>query len=83
MYVSNSAFLKFVSNRLTPEEELARRQNIPVIEIDTGGKGIYDKENYVKGTITIKDPEKLYSDVEEFTAPMGIRGRGNSTWSVP
>ena len=83
MYVSNRAFLKFASNRLTPEEELARRQNIPVIYIDTGGKGIYDKENYVKGTITIKDPEKLYSDVEEFTAPMGIRGRGNSTWSFP
>lgn len=83
MYVSNRAFLKFASNRLTPEDELARRQNIPVIEIDTGGKGIYDKENYVKGTITIKDPEKLYSDVEEFSAPMGIRGRGNSTWSFP
>ena len=83
MYVSNRAFLKFASNRLTPEEELARRQNIPVIYIDTGGKGIYDKENYVKGTITIKDPEKLYSDVEEFSAPMGIRGRGNSTWSFP
>ena len=83
MYVSNRAFLKFASKRLTPEEELARRQNIPVIEIDTGGKGIYDKENYVKGTITIKDPEKLYSDVEEFSAPMGIRGRGNSTWSFP
>ena len=83
MYVSNRTLLKFASNRLTPEEELARRQNIPVIEIDTGGKGIYDKENYVKGTITIKDPEKLYSDVEEFTATMGIRGRGNSTWSFP
>ena len=83
MYVSNRTLLKFASHRLTPEEELARRQNIPVIYIDTGGKGIYDKENYVKGTITIKDPEKLYSDVEEFTAPMGIRGRGNSTWSFP
>ena len=40
MYVSNRAFLKFASNRLTPEDELARRQNIPVIEIDSGGKGI-------------------------------------------
>ncbi len=83
MHVSNRAFLKFASNRLTPEEELARRQNIPVIYIDTDGKPIKDKENYVKGTITIKDPDKLYSDVEEFTAPMGIRGRGNSTWSFP
>ena len=64
-------------------DEIARRQNIPVIYIDTRGAGIYDKENYVDGTITIKDPEKLYSDVEEFSAAMGIRGRGNSTWSFP
>lgn len=83
MYVSNRAFLKFDSNRKTPEDELARRQNIPVIYIDTDGKGIYDKKNYVDGIIAIKDPEKLYSDVEEFTAAMGIRGRGNSTWSFP
>lgn len=87
MYISNREFLKFDSrvanDEAAREEEIARRQNIPVIYIDTGGKGIYDKENYVDGTITIKDPEKLYSDVEEFTAAMGIRGRGNSTWSFP
>lgn len=65
------------------EQEIARRQNIPVIYIDTRGVAINDKENYVDGTITIKDPEKLYSDVEEFSASMGIRGRGNSTWGFP
>jgi len=94
MYISNREVLKFNSQILEDEkkdeeeekkeqEEIARRQNIPVVYIDTGGKGIYDKENYVDGTITIKDPEMLYSDVEEFSAAMGIRGRGNSTWSFP
>ena len=59
-------------------------QNIPVVRITTaGGAGIYDKKNYVDGTITITDPEMIYSDVAEFTADMGIRGRGNSTWSFP
>lgn len=83
MHISNRDVLVFPSRKLDMENEMQRRQNIPVVYIDTGGKGIYDKENYVKGTITIKDPEKLYGDVEEFSAPMGIRGRGNSTWSFP
>ena len=68
---------------LTPEEQLARLQNVPHIYIDTKNVPINSKENYVEGTITVRDSEKLYSDVEEFTAPMGIRGRGNSTWTFP
>lgn len=88
LYLSNRQHLVFPSavqdDGLTEEEDIARRQNIPVVRIQTaGGAGIYDKSNYVRGTITISDPEKLYSDVEEFSAPMGIRGRGNSTWSWP
>lgn len=90
MHLSNRDVLKFGSKALIREEEdklaqeeLKRRQNIPTVYIDTKGAGIYDKENYVDGTITIKDPEKLYSDVAEFSAAMGIRGRGNSTWSFP
>ena len=71
----------------TPEDdplaEIARRQDIPHVYIDTGGAPILDKENYVEGRITIKDPEKLYSSVAELTADMGIRGRGNSTWGFP
>jgi hypothetical protein len=66
-----------------PKDDVERRQNIPVIYIDTRGAAIRDKENYVDGTITVCDPERLYSDVEEFSAPMGIRGRGNTTWSFP
>lgn len=88
MYLSNRQHLVFPSvvsdDDLAEEEELARRQNIPVVRIETaGGAGIYDKTNYVRGTITISDPGKLYSEVEEFSAPMGIRGRGNSTWGWP
>lgn len=57
---------------------------IPIVRILTdGGAGIYNKEDYVKGSITIEDPDCLYSDVKEFTSRMGIRGRGNSTWSFP
>ena len=65
-------------------EEPAVKKNIPVVRIVTdGGAGIYDKENYVKGSITIEDPDGMYGDVKEFTSRMGIRGRGNSTWSFP
>ena len=97
MHLSNRKLLKFNSKVLIQEEEdkkaqeeaereqkeLERRQNIPVIHIDTGGQPIRDKENYVGGTITIKDPELLYSTVAEQTYSMGIRGRGNSTWGFP
>jgi hypothetical protein len=85
--LSNRSILKFPSKVLEEEkdamEELARKQNIPIVRIDTKGKPILDKKNYVDGTISISDPEGLYSDVYEFKADMGIRGRGNSTWSFP
>lgn len=83
MHISNREVLDFDSRLLDEEAELERQQNIPVVYIDTGGKGIYDKDNYVKGTIKILDPERLYSDETEFYTSMGIRGRGNSTWSFP
>lgn len=83
MHLSNRQVLEFESKANADHEELERKQNIPEVYINTGGKPILDKENYVDGTITIKDPGKLYSDVTEFTAAMGIRGRGNSTWSFP
>ena len=83
MHLSNRKMIEFDSKATVEKEQLERKQNIPSVYINTGGKGIYDKENYVDGTITIKDHEKLYSDVEEFSAAMGIRGRGNSTWSFP
>ena len=88
MHLSNGRKLKFPSALLLEqeklEEEIRKKQNIPVVRITTdGGAGIYDKKNYVKGSISISDPENMYSDVTTFTGRMGIRGRGNSTWSFP
>ncbi len=84
MHISNSQHLIFGSVAQKEEDELAKRQNIPVVRIRTDGNApILDKKNYVKGSITVSDPEGLYSDVKEFTARMGIRGRGNSTWGWP
>ena len=87
-YLSNRKHLVFPSKVLEDEKEhqkeMERRQNIPVIHIKTKHSApILNKKDYVDGTITISDPEKLYSDVAEFSAEMGIRGRGNSTWSFP
>ena len=83
MYLSNGAKLIFPSS--APEvEEPVKKKNIPVVKIMTdGAAGIYDKDNYVPGTIVIEDPDGMCSDVEVFTSRMGIRGRGNSTWSFP
>lgn len=90
LHLSNSRHIVFPSaaggedDGRTEAEEIERRQNIPVVRITTaGGAGIYDKTNYVRGTISVSDPENLYSDVTDFSAPMGIRGRGNSTWDWP
>ena len=87
-HLSNRVLLTFTSKVTEDEknhqEELARQQNLPVVRIITKNSApILDKKNYVDGTITISDPEKLYSEVAEFSAEMGIRGRGNSTWSFP
>ncbi len=84
MHISNGQHLIFESEAKKEQEELERRQNIPVVRIQTdGGAGIYDKENYVKGSISVSDPEGLYSEERDFNARMGIRGRGNSTWGWP
>lgn len=91
IHLSNGNVLSFWSVALEAAkeleekmEEIRRYQNIPVVYITTvGGAQIVDKKNYVDGTITIKDPEKLYSTISTYTADMGIRGRGNSTWTWP
>lgn len=86
VYLSNSTKFRFWSVELQKywpsEAELSRHQNLPVIRITASGP-IVDKKNYVDGTITVLDPENLYSSESEITADMGIRGRGNSTWTWP
>ena len=68
----------------TPEEQPAVKKSIPVVRILTDGSaGIYDKENYVSGTIIVDDYYHMCSDVGQVVSRMGIKGRGNSTWSFP
>ena len=55
---------------------------LPIIRITTdGGRSISDKETYVPGSIVFEDPDCLYSDVPYLESRMGIRGRGNTSWS--
>lgn len=57
---------------------------IPKIYINTENEAeIKDKENYVRSTVKIEDPDKLYTDGTVFEGTAGIRGRGNSTWGMP
>lgn len=88
MKLSNYELLSFPSVALDEEEkrkeELAKKQDLPIVRIMTDGNApIVDKKNYVKGSITISDPQGLYGEAGEFKARMGIRGRGNSTWGWP
>ncbi len=56
--------------------------DFPAVYITTeGGRKIVDKVNYVPGTIRIDDPLEEYSEVWSLDVPMGIKGRGNSTWT--
>ena len=55
--------------------------HFPEIRIATDYSAeIKDKVNYVSGSITFIDQDKIYSDVVTLTERMKIRGRGNSTW---
>ena len=83
MRLSNGAKLVFPTVE-SDGETVPAKKNIPVVTIVTdGANGIYDKKNYVPGSITISDPDEMCSNVRTFTARMGIRGRGNSTWGWP
>lgn len=54
--------------------------SLPHIYINTeGGTGITSKENYVNATITIDGKGKY----ENYSGTTQIRGRGNTTWSMP
>ncbi len=59
-------------------------KNIPTIRIMTDNNAqITSKEDYIKARITINDPDKLYSTSDVIDAVTEIRGRGNSTWTMP
>ncbi|VEU83278.1 CotH kinase family protein [Acholeplasma hippikon] len=79
---------KFNGNRIeiiNPSEEITIYlwakpiSNLPILMIDTNNIPILDKENYISGSVHLTNADE-YEDVY---ASMGIRGRGNSTWSMP
>jgi Bacterial surface proteins containing Ig-like domains len=57
-------------------------EDFPRIDIRTNsGQPVRSKDTYEKGTISFRDPKKMYSDVTELKdLKMQIRGRGNTTW---
>lgn len=66
----------------TPESEVETK--IPVIVIETEKHApIADKSNYVTCSVKITDEDKLYTDGVPFEGTGRIRGRGNSTWTMP
>lgn len=73
--------------KYTVQMSFQKNKSIPTITIKTqNGAKILDKKNYVKGTVTISDPDGLYWDTPELVLEMkkdGIRGRGNTTWDMP
>ena len=56
--------------------------DFPRIDIKTNsGQPVRSKDTYEGGTISFRDPKKMYSDVTELKElKMQIRGRGNTTW---
>jgi hypothetical protein len=55
--------------------------NLPIVSIVTaGGAAITSTEDYVNATLTITDAA---NPSYNYTGPMGIKGRGHSTWQMP
>ena len=57
---------------------------IPVLRISTGA-GSYNantikKDYHIPATMTIEDPDRLYSSIALETVETEIKGRGNTTW---
>ena len=56
-------------------------KSMPVVRVSTENAApITSKEDYVKGTVSISDPDCKYSETKLLESPMKIRGRGNTTW---
>ena len=73
-----------VSLRMPDEGTRPRMGAMPTVFIETeNGAKINSKEVYVKGTIRLQDVNKWYSDETGLTVPMQIRGRGQTSWTMP
>lgn len=84
VYFDNSGLHLCLTNgsRLLIHRTEPRRDKLPVIRISSEGP-IVSKDDYVIGSISIENPDHMYSDQDGFSASMKIKGRGNSTWGMP
>lgn len=65
---------------ITPEAMAAKA--MPEVWIETGGRPITSKDEYVENcTVTFKDPDHRYTSIAENGGSMKIKGRGNTTWN--
>ena len=57
---------------------------LPVVQIwTTAGAQVLDRENYITACMRIRDGSAQPYQQGLFTGTIKIRGRGNSTWSMP
>jgi hypothetical protein len=62
----------------------ARLPRIPRVYVETENKiPVSTRQYYINATISIEDPDKVYTDGKSFSAITEIKGRGNSTWGMP
>ncbi|MCQ2145962.1 MAG: CotH kinase family protein [Bacteroidales bacterium] len=77
LHISNGNVLDFPFI----EKPKPRQFRVPIVRITENGE--ITKETYLPGTIKIEDPDGIYSEQTSFSAPIQIKGRGNSTWGMP
>ena len=80
--VLNDDMSKTVTLRITVSDQLVDT-GLPVIYIDTNGRRIADKENYVNMNFKLTNTDNSEYDIEITDYSARIRGRGNQTWTLP
>lgn len=59
------------------------KESLPSVVIETQNHSpIISKTEYVPGTVTFKDPFRIYSETVSVEYGMQIKGRGNSSWNI-
>ena len=73
-----------INNSVTYILKVRSFTGLPVVYINTENSvGITSKDEYVKGTIRIVEDIETRASGEVFESSMKIKGRGNSTWTLP
>ena len=66
-------------------QPVQKLEDFPRIDLRTAsGQPVQSKTEYEEGTVSLYDPQQMYSGVTELKdLKMKIRGRGNTTWEGP